>query len=151
MLFFKSTLIGIFQKHVQEFDKNVRGKPCPRHTRDIKTKMIDRDRLSRKMRKTKLENDITAYKMKRNEVNICLRKGKSEYYQKLLDENIRSPDRFWKVIKKTYPAKNKQSLSSKSFKVNSELAADPTLITNGFANFYTETIPKLKKLLLPLK
>ena len=102
------------------------------------------------MRKTKLENDITAYKMKRNEVNICLRNAKSKYYQKLLDENIRSPDRFWKVIKRTYPAKNKQSLPSKFFRVNSELTTDPMLITNGFANFYTEMVPKLKKLLLPL-
>ena len=37
------------------------------------------------MRKTKLENDITAYKMKRNKVNICLRKATSKYYQKLMD------------------------------------------------------------------
>ena len=61
--------------------------------------MIDRDRLLRKMRKPKLENDITAYKMKRNEANICLKKAKSKYYQNLLDDNFRSPDRFWKVIK----------------------------------------------------
>ena len=88
--------------------------------------------------------------MKRNEVNICLRKAKSKYYQNLLDENIQSPDRFWKVIKRVYPAKNKQSLPSKSFKVNSELTSDQTLITNGFANFFTEIVPKLKKLLLPL-
>ena len=86
------------------------------------------------MRKKKLENEITAYKMKRNEVNICLRKAKSKYYQKLMDENIRSMDRFWKVIKRIYPAKNKQSLPSKSFIVNSELTSGPTLITNGFAN-----------------
>ena len=89
--------------------------------------------------------------MKRNEVNTCLRKVKSKYYQNLLDENIRSPDRFWKVIKRVYPAKNKQSLPSKSFKVNSELTSDQTLITNGFANFFTEIVPKLKKLLLPLE
>ena len=110
--------------------------------------MIDRDRFLRKMRKIKLENDITAYKMKRNEVNICLRKAKLKYYQQLLDENIRSPERFWKVIKRIYPAKNKQSQSSKSFKVNSELTSDPTLIANGFANFFTEIVPKLKKLSL---
>ena len=42
--------------------------------------MIDGDRLLRKMRKTKLENDITAHKMKRYEVNICLRKAKFKYY-----------------------------------------------------------------------
>ena len=89
------------------------------------------------MRKTKLENDVTAYKMKRNEVDICLRKAKSKYYQNLLDENCRSPDRFWKVIKRIYLAKNKQSLPSKSFKFNSEFISDPTLITDGFVNFYT--------------
>ena len=71
-LFFKSTLIDIFQKRALQFDKKVRDKPCPWLTRDMKTKMIDRDCLLRKMRKNKLENDITAYKMKRNEVNICL-------------------------------------------------------------------------------
>ena len=56
-LFFKSTLINIFQKHVPEFDK--KSKPCPWLKRDIKTNMINRDQLLRKMRKTKLENDIT--------------------------------------------------------------------------------------------
>ena len=47
-------------------------------------------------------------------------------------------------------AKIKQSLPTKSFKVNSKLTSDPTLITNGFTNFYTEIVPKLMKLLLPL-
>ena len=42
---------------------------------------------------------------------------------------------------------NKQSLPSKSFKSNSELASDPTLITNGFANFFTEIV---REALLPL-
>ena len=69
--------------------------------------MIDPDHFLRKMRKTKLGNDITAYKMKRNEVNICLTKAKANYYQNLLDENFRSPDRFWEVIKRIYLAKSK--------------------------------------------
>ena len=41
--------------------------------------LIDRDSILRKIRITKLETGITAYKMKRNEVNICLRKTKSKY------------------------------------------------------------------------
>ena len=79
---------------LQNLTKKVRGKPCPWLTRGIKTKMIDRDRVLRKMRKTKLENGITACKMKRNKANICLRKAKSKKYQNLLDENFRTPDRF---------------------------------------------------------
>ena len=135
---------------LQNLTKKVRGKPCPWLTRDIKTKMIDPDHLLRKMRKTKLGNDITAYKMKRNEVNICLTKAKANYYQNLLDENFPSPDRFWEVIKRIYPAENKQPLQSKPFKINSELTSNPTFITNGFANFYTEIVSKLNKLLLSL-
>ena len=50
--------------------------------------MINRDCLLRKIRRTKWENDITAYKMKCHKVNMCLRKAKSKYYQNLLDENI---------------------------------------------------------------
>ena len=104
------------------------------------------------MRKTKLENDITAFKMKGKEVNIFLRKAKSKYYQNLLDENIQSLGKFWKVIKRIYLVKNKQSLTRKSFKVNSELkhTSDPLFIINGFCSFYTKIIPKLKKLSLPL-
>ena len=86
--FFKSTLIDKFQKHAPEFHKKIRGKPFPWLTRHIKTKMNDRDRILRKIRITKLETGITAYKMKRNEVNICLRKAKLKYYQNLLDENF---------------------------------------------------------------
>ena len=148
--FFKSTLIDIFQKNAPNLTKKLRGKSCPWLVRGIKTKTIDQGYVLRKMRKTKLENDITAYKMKRNEVNICLRKAKSKYYQSLLDESIRSLERFRKKIKRTYHAKNKQSLPSKYFKVNSELTSDSTLITNGFAIFYTEIVPKLKKVLLQL-
>ena len=112
--------------------------------------LIDRGHLLRKMRKTKLENDITAYRMKCNEVNICLRKGKSKYYQNLLmDENFWSPERSWKVIKRIYPVKNKQSLPIKFSKVSSEFTSHPMPSRNGFANFYTEIVPKLKKLLLP--
>ena len=62
------------------------------------------------MRKTKLENDIAAFKMKGKEVNIFLRKAKSKYYQNLLDENIQSLDKFWKVIKRIYLAKSTNNL-----------------------------------------
>ena len=79
------------------------------------------NRLLRKMRKSKLETDIAAYKQKRNQVNILLRKAKTNYLQNLLDENFRSPDRFWKEIKRIYPTKNKQSVPTKSFIVNSNL------------------------------
>ena len=103
---------------LQNLTKKVRGKPCPWLTSNIKTIVIDGGHFLRKMRKTKLENHITAFKTKGKEVNIFLRKAKSKYYQNLLDENIQSLAKFWRVSKRIYLAKNKQSLTRKSFQVN---------------------------------
>ena len=72
-------------------NKRVRGKPCPWLTSDLKSKMTTRDKILRKMRKTKLQFDINAYKAKRNEVNIALRKAKSQHFKNLLSENTNSP------------------------------------------------------------
>ena len=71
---------------LQNLIKKSRGKPYPWVARNIKTKMIDRDRLS--------------HKMKRKEANICLRKPKSKYYQSLPDENFPSSDKFSRVTKR---------------------------------------------------
>ena len=64
----------------------------------MKAKMIDRDRLLRKMRKTKLETDIAAYIMKRGKVNTCLRKVKSKYYQMYWMKIFDHPRRLYDLL-----------------------------------------------------
>ena len=150
-ILFRDTLTTIFQKHAPLIEKRVKGKPCPWLTDGIKRKMNDRDRLLRKMRQTKCEIDTSAYKRKRNEVNIAIRKAKSTYYKKLLQENQRLPDKFWNVIKSIYPSKGgKKSMSNKSFKIDNEMTSKSSQITNGFAEFYTTVIEKIKRTILPL-
>ena len=50
----KNILLEAFQKHTLIINKRVHGKPSPWLTSDLKSKMNTRDKLLRKMRKTKL-------------------------------------------------------------------------------------------------
>ena len=147
--FFKETLTSIFSKHAPIVKKKVRGKPCPWMTSDIKKKMKDRDALLRICRRTKKENDTSSYKRKRNEVNIAVRKAKSNYFTTLLEENKNLPDKFWGVLKKLFP-KNTSAPPAKCFTVDGETVSEPAKISAGFAKFYSSVIKSVKCNLFPL-
>ena len=89
---------------LQNLTKKIRSKPCLWLVRGIKTKTIDQGYVLRKVRKNKLENDITSYKMKRKEVNVCLRKAKLKYYQiylmKVFDHWTNSEEKLRENIRK---------------------------------------------------
>ena len=140
----KNILLEVFQKHAP-----IINKPCPWLTNDLKSKMNTRNKLLRKIRKTKLQFDINAYKAKRNEVNIALRKAKSKYFKNLLSENTNSPNKFWKTLKSTSPIKNKSN-NSKSFLIENEFKSVPSKIATGFANFYKNIASAIKSSLFPL-
>ena len=82
------------------------------------------------MRKTQLQFDINAYKAKRNEVNIALRKAKSQYFKNLLSGNTNSREKFWKTLKSIFPIKNKSN-NSKSFLIENEFTSMPSKIATG--------------------
>ena len=145
----KNILLDVFQKHAPITNKRVRGKLCPWLTNNLKSKMNTRDKLLRKMRKTKLQFDINVYKAKRNEVNIALRKAKSKYFKNLLSENTNSPKKFWKTPKSIFPFESKSN-NSKSFLIENEFKLMPSKIATGFANFYTNIASVIKSSLFPL-
>ena len=145
----KNIFLEVFQKHTPIIKKRVRGKPCPWLTNDLKSKMNTRDKLLGKMRKTKLQFDINAYKAKRNEVNVALRKAKSKYFKNLLSENTNSPKKFWKSLKSIVPIKNKSN-NSKSFLIENKFTSMPSKIATGFPKFYTTIASVIKSSLFPL-
>ena len=61
----------------------------------------------RKARKSKLNAHRQEYKRKRSEVNIMIRKAKSDYTRTLLSENSRNPDGFWAAVKCVFSSKAK--------------------------------------------
>ena len=141
---------GLFNKHAPIITKKVKGKVSPWLTPAIKTAMNDRDKLLRKSRKSKKDEDVSAYKRKRNIVNNMIRKSKSSYHRRLLQENSNDPDRFWRILKTVYPSKVKHNSTSKLFEISGEKTDDPERISNGFCQFFSNVANKLKALSFPL-
>ena len=85
--------------------------------------MNARDHSLRKYRKTKLPADKALYKLKRNHVNIILKKAKQNYGKNLLRESAYDSDKFWCAIKQTYPTKSK-SQNPNSFTIDGVITTD---------------------------
>ena len=131
----KNILLTIFEHHAPKICKNVRGKPAPWLSSDVKKLMNDRDKLLRKSRISKAELDISKYKRKRNKANIAIRTARSSYHQNLLKENSSNPNQFWKTIKPIYPAKASAGSSMHSFELQGKKTSDAIKVANGFCNF----------------
>ena len=127
----------------QKLKKKVKGKPTPWLTKEVKQNMNKRDQLLRKSWKTKSEVDISAYKRKRNETNILLRKAKAEYHRDLLRENSNNPEKFWNTIKKVYPTKS-GGVTSCTFNLDGEKSNNLSKITNAFSEYLLKA-PQLIK------
>ena len=106
--------------------------------------MNTRDKVKRKARKTKSEEDWRLYKYWRNKCNNKLKKAKCEYHKNLLEENISKPKKFWKIIKSVFP--NKSSISCLS---NNDGKAENLNLANKFAESYTYEAKKLKAASIP--
>lgn len=150
-LLLKSTLTNLYNRHAPIIKKNVRGKPAPWLNEDIKSIMNERDQLLRKSRRTKSNADSLAYKRKRNETNIAIKRAKSSYYKNLLSENFENPSKFWKVLKSIYPCKNLKKHNSQSFDIDGEVkSCNPSTIANAFGEFFAGTVKTLKEKAFPL-
>ena len=131
----KEILTTIFDKHAPRVEKKVKGKPSPWLTDEIKSTMNERNKLLRRYRKYKKEIDFTEYKVKRNQVNILIRKEKSSYHKNLLHDNHHTPNKFWSTIKKIYPSKSTVTSCKKSADVTS----------NGFRDYFINAPQKIKE------
>ena len=117
---------------------------------EVKKLMNNRDKLLRKLRKTKVEVDISQYKRKRNEVNIAIRKVKSTYHKNTLKENSKNPRKFWKAIKSIYPTKASSGPSRHSFDAQGEKTNDAIIVANGFCTFFATIVTTLCEKAIPL-
>ena len=113
-------------------------------TAELKSKMVDRDKLLIKSRKSKSQNDIQTYKQKRNEVNKLVRKVKAKHYRDLLENSANDPNNFWSTLKKLFPTKQTNSPPA-TFNISLKNTIDPKIIANTFCKFFTNVIGNLKK------
>ena len=130
--------------HAPMISKRVKSKPAPWLTAQIKALMNDRDELYRKYRKSNLACDRRAYQDKRNQVNITLRKARSNYNKELLRESSTDPEKFWKNLKSIYPASSKDKQPCQSFDINGVKCSNVSQIVSGFRSFFSTAINAIK-------
>ena len=112
-----------------------RGKPAPWLNNDVKVLMNDREKLFSKSRRTRKESDISQYKRKRNEVNIAVKRTKSDYHKKLLKESSKDPNKLWKILKSIYSTKTNDRQSMKTLDVDGIQIRDSHRISDAFCSF----------------
>ena len=74
--------LDVLDKHAPIMSRRVRNKgSVPWITREIRSKMINRDHFKKQAISTNLSTDWETYKSYRNSVNIAMRKAKVDYYR----------------------------------------------------------------------
>ena len=104
--YFTSSLQLLFETHAPHIEKRVKGRPCPWLNIDTKKLMNRRDQTLRRARKFKSNDDWESNKTLRNKCSKKIKKAKSNYHKKVLNDNINKP-KFWSEIKNVFPGKSR--------------------------------------------
>ena len=95
----KTFFLNILNKHAPIKTIRVRGNNLLYVTAEVKSLMIQRDYLRGKANKTGSKYLRQAYQQSRNKVDYTLRKLKSDYYTKKIEENKDNLKNTWRVLK----------------------------------------------------
>ena len=149
-IFFKSILKSVMDKHAPFTEHKVRGCDCPWLTREIRSKIHERDYWLKKARKSGKEFDWSIYRRLRNAVSSSIRSSKSNFMRSTLRENINFPKNFWNQVKKCFPIKERKDSRSKVFVIDGETLSDKKVIADGFASYFANIGKNLQDNLLAL-
>ena len=136
--------------HAPEIEKKVRGRNTPWLSNKIKKVMAERDHLYRQARRTNTELHWSRYKSLRNQVTAVIRKAKSSYNRRIIEENSDDPK---KAVKKVLPNKSvtpQPSASIEPITVDGKTTTDALTIANGFCTYFTNVVETLLSSIPPL-
>lgn len=139
--------------HAPQIEKKVRGRNIPWLSNEIKKVMAERDHFYRQARRTNTELHWSRYKSLRNQVTAMIRKAKSSYNGRIIEENSDDPKNFWKAVKKVLPNKSvtpQPSASIEPITVDGKTTTDALTIANGFCTYFTNVVEKLLSSIPPL-
>ena len=105
--------------------------------------MAERDHFYRQARRTNTELHWSRYKSLRNQVTAMIRKAKSSYNGRIIEENSDDPKNFWKAVKKVLPNKSvtpQPSASIEPITVDGKTTTDALTIANGFCTYFTNVV-----------
>ena len=150
---FKTCFLHVADHHAPQIEKKVRGRNIPWLSNEIKKVMAERDHFYRQARRTNTELHWSRYKSLRNQVTAMIRKAKSSYNRRIIEENSDDPKNFWKAVKKVFPNKSVTSQPSASIEpitVDGKTTTDALTIANGFCTYFTNVVEKLLSSIPPL-
>ena len=147
----KAVLVSAIDKHAPIISKRIKGRVCPWLNEECKVQINLKDRLMRKARKSKKEEDWVMYKNQRNHCNAILRKAKNKHNQNLINECIDQPEKFWSAVKNSYPTKSISRQQSSIFNIDGNNTADNLPIANAFCQHFSTVASKLKAQSIKLK
>ena len=98
----KDIFLSVANDRAPLMEKRVRGKPSPWISGEIKTCIRERNYQLRKARRLNKSEDWATYRFLHNSITKSIKRAKSNYNRKLIEENMHDSKGFWKTIKKDY-------------------------------------------------
>lgn len=128
----------ICNKHAPWKQSKVKGYSIPWLDENIRELMYKRDNLKKQSDKSKNYDIFENYKKARNNVTRAIKMAKSEYFNKLIQENTGN---IWGTLKKVLPST--QSVNINSLESDGKELSDPESISLSFNKFFTTIGSKL--------
>ena len=104
---------------------------------EVAEKISNRDKLFKKLKKSKLYIDELIYKEAKSRVQSLIKEKKKKFFSKKLAENIGEPKELWKNLKKLGLPKIKTAPTNICLKENDGLPFCSLSIANNFKEFYS--------------
>ncbi|CAB4026746.1 Hypothetical predicted protein [Paramuricea clavata] len=108
---FNSVLLSTLEAHAPVKRIKIRSRPCPYVTTEIKDLMNTRDRILRRFKTTRDDNDWHIYKEARQTVKTTLRNAERNYIRNEVQTHKDKPGCLWKIINKVIPSKERPTLT----------------------------------------
>ena len=135
--------LEVLDSHAPIRSKRVRKRPSlPWLSKDIRDKMLGRDRLKRV---AMIKNDDVSwakYRSSRNIVNVSLRKAKSAFYASQIENITGNPKKAWKTVNDILGRKQRAD-DVREIKINDHSLTSPEEIAERFNDYFTSNGPSL--------
>ena len=142
----KTMFNSVADKHAPLKKKCVRHRNSPWITSDVKKLITSRINAKKLAVKTGLKSDWDQFRRKRNQVNIAIRKAKTDHYTSQIEDNKGNPRIIWKTINQLM-GKNVKNSSISEIKTDTSKTQDPQDIVEILNEHFT-TVGVLNWLLI---
>ena len=134
---FSNDFKNILERYAPKKSKIVRGNDAPFMTKQLRSEIRHRSRLSNKAKTEKTQMARLAFRKQRNKCTKLLRQSKKAYFEKITESGGK---RFWEVIKSFVTDKGAHRNEEYILEEGGELIKDPNKISETFISYFTNIV-----------